>query len=282
MKFQPTDSLHASFFQLDMMLRMQAAANGKSIEELITNPDAKKMAFSNYMVTNAPAAPRAPLAARQDSSAASPSAHASSVIQVTPSANTTSPTGTLKAESSQRIEDDANHPGRKNKILSLSPNIPINMARKFWSLSEFKVMRKMYTGYASTVYHAADKKSREQVALKVYHMENLCELNHFQVYREIKLHSSLDHQNIIHLICSFQEGHDVVLVQEYAEGGDLYRLLHKAGGRLSERQAVEMVLHPFLLSLNYLHTRGIMHRDIKPENGDSPSPSHPPGSTCII
>ena len=47
-----------------------------------------------------------------------------------------------------------------------------------------------------------------------------------------------------------------MLVQEYAEGGDLYRLLHKNGGRLSERQAVEMVLHPFLLSLHYLHTRG--------------------------
>lgn len=28
-----------------------------------------------------------------------------------------------------------------------------------------------------------------------------------------------------------QEGHDVVLVQEYAEGGDLYRLLYKNGGR---------------------------------------------------
>lgn len=52
----------------------------------------------------------------------------------------------------------------------------------------------------------------------------------------------------------------MVLVQEYAEGGDLYRLLHKNGGRLSERQAVEMVLHPFLLALHYLHTRGIMHR----------------------
>jgi serine/threonine protein kinase len=36
--------------------------------------------------------------------------------------------------------------------------------------------------------------------------------------------------------------------------------------RLSERQAVEMVLHPFLLALHYLHTHGIMHRDIKPEN----------------
>ena len=56
---------------------------------------------------------------------------------------------------------------------------------------------------------------------------------------------------------------DVVLVQEYAEGGDLYRLLHRNGGRLSERQAVEMVLHPFLLALHYQHTRGIMHRDVK-------------------
>ena len=55
----------------------------------------------------------------------------------------------------------------------------------------------------------------------------------------------------------------MVLVQEYAEGGDLYRLLHRNGGRLAERQAVEMVLHPFLLALHYLHTRGIMHRDVK-------------------
>ena len=44
----------------------------------------------------------------------------------------------------------------------------------------------------------------EQVALKVYHMENLCELNHYQVYREVRVHSSLQHQNIIHLFAAFQ------------------------------------------------------------------------------
>ncbi|GFH28537.1 serine/threonine protein kinase, partial [Haematococcus lacustris] len=138
------------------------------------------------------------------------------------------------------------------------------MARKYWSLADYSIVRKMYTGYASTVYQATCKRTLEQVALKVYHMENLCELNHFQVYREIRLHSALQHQNIIQLYCSFQEGNDVVMVQEYAEGGDLYRLLHRNGGRLAERQAVEMVLHPFLLALHYLHTHGIMHRDIKP------------------
>ncbi len=30
--------------------------------------------------------------------------------------------------------------------------------------------------------------------------------------------------------------------------------------------AVELVLHPFLAVINYLHTNGIAHRDIKPEN----------------
>jgi len=157
-------------------------------------------------------------------------------------------------------------PAKQTKILALAQQLPNGMSRKYWSLADYSIVRKMYTGYASTVYQATCKKSLEQVALKVYHMENLCELNHYQVYREIRVHAGLQHQHIIALFCAFQEGNDVVLVQEYAEGGDLYRLLHKNGGRLSERQAVEMVLHPFLLSLHYLHTHGIMHRDIKPEN----------------
>eukprot|EP00798_Chlamydomonas_sp_ICE-L_P005562 gene5562-4199_t len=163
-------------------------------------------------------------------------------------------------------EDPAPRQKDEIKMLAVSKNLPVSMARTSWALSDFCIGRKMYTGYASTVYQATCRKSLEQVALKIYHMENLCELNHFQVLREVRVHSSLNHQNIVHLFAAFQEGHYVVMVQEYAAGGDLYRLLHKNGGRLVERQAVEMVLHPFLLALHYLHTRGIMHRDIKPEN----------------
>jgi hypothetical protein len=36
------------------------------------------------------------------------------------------------------------------------------------------------------------------------------------------------------------------MVQEYADGGDLFNLLQKYGGRLSERVTVQMVLEPFL------------------------------------
>lgn len=38
----------------------------------------------------------------------------------------------------------------------------------------------------------------------------------------------------------------MVMVQEFADGGDLFNLLQKYGGCLSERVAVQMVLDPFL------------------------------------
>jgi hypothetical protein len=46
-----------------------------------------------------------------------------------------------------------------------------------------------------------------------------------------------------------QEGEFVVMVQEYADGGDLFSLLQKYGGRLHERAAVSLVLEPFLRAL---------------------------------
>ena len=38
--------------------------------------------------------------------------------------------------------------------------------------------------YLAPHFQATCKKTADQVALKVYHMENLCELNHYQVWSE--------------------------------------------------------------------------------------------------
>jgi hypothetical protein len=45
------------------------------------------------------------------------------------------------------------------------------------------------------------------------------------------------------------------MVQEYADGGDLFNLLQKYGGCLSERVAVQMVLDPFLRVLQVRRTQ---------------------------
>ncbi len=64
--------------------------------------------------------------------------------------------------------------------------------------------------------------------MQAYNMANLCELNRFQIYREVKLHSSLQHENIIQLFAAFQEGDQVRLARDgvmawwlYAVSSDL-------------------------------------------------------------
>jgi hypothetical protein len=54
------------------------------------------------------------------------------------------------------------------------------------------------------VYKAICKRSREVVVLKCYLMSSICELYQHQIYREVRLHSSCNHENIINLFAAFQ------------------------------------------------------------------------------
>jgi hypothetical protein len=65
-----------------------------------------------------------------------------------------------------------------------------------------------------------------------------------------------------------QEDSRVILAQKYADGGDLLKALHHAGGRLTEHSAVSMVIHPLLSCMMYLHGKGIIHRYVTPQTYD--------------
>jgi tRNA A-37 threonylcarbamoyl transferase component Bud32 len=152
------------------------------------------------------------------------------------------------------------------ELLALAPSVPPALARPEWCLREFRVLEKLYTGYASKVYRAQCRRSGQLVVLKSYHMPSICALYQHQIRREVRLHASLGHENVVALHAAFKEGDLVVLVLEHCDGGDLFGLLQRYGGRLTEKVAVQLVLEPFLRVLNYMHGRGIVHRDIKPEN----------------
>ncbi|EFN57657.1 hypothetical protein CHLNCDRAFT_11382, partial [Chlorella variabilis] len=87
-----------------------------------------------------------------------------------------------------------------------------------------------------------------------------------QVSREIEIHASLLHPNVVRLFAAFEDADGIYLVQEYASRGDLYVELSRRGGYMPEAHVVKNVLIPFLSALTYMHTQGVLHRDIKPEN----------------
>jgi hypothetical protein len=47
-------------------------------------------------------------------------------------------------------------PAKQTKILALAQQLPNGMGRKYWSLADYSIVRKMYTGYASTVYQVGE------------------------------------------------------------------------------------------------------------------------------
>ncbi|KAL4424485.1 hypothetical protein ABPG77_006794 [Micractinium sp. CCAP 211/92] len=135
-----------------------------------------------------------------------------------------------------------------------------------WSLSDFQLTKQLYKGKASTLYLAVDRHSGATVALKSYSKRRLSPLNWHQVEREVRLHAQLRHPGIITLHAAFEDDNYVFMVTEYAEGGDLYEDLKRAGGQMRERMVAREVLPPFLAALAFMHANSIVHRDIKPEN----------------
>jgi len=82
--------------------------------------------------------------------------------------------------------------------------------------------------------------------------------------REVEVHSSLDHPNIVPLEAVFESEEAIHLVLERLDGGDAFdRLLEH--GRFAERDTARLCVQ-VLRALSYLHAHSIVHRDLKPEN----------------
>lgn len=54
-------------------------------------------------------------------------------------------------------------------------------------------------GYASHVYRAQCRYSGQEVVLKVYNLASICDLYQYQIFREIRLHSRLQHESIVNV-----------------------------------------------------------------------------------
>ncbi|KAM4613183.1 inhibitor of nuclear factor kappa-B kinase subunit epsilon [Polymixia lowei] len=122
-------------------------------------------------------------------------------------------------------------------------------------------------GATASVYRARNKRTGEQVAVKVF---NLASYNrsHMVQMREFDMLRRLNHSNIVRLFAveelpSMQK----VLVMEYCSGGSLLSLLEEPENSfgLSETEVL-IVLQCVVQGMNHLRENGVVHRDIKPGN----------------
>lgn len=137
--------------------------------------------------------------------------------------------------------------------------------KKSWCLDDFEIGAPLGRGKFGSVFMAREKKTKYVVALKVLHKRQITQTKvKHQLRREIEIQYGLRHENILRLFAYFFDKRRVYLVLEYAQGGELYKVLRKQG-KFTEPVASKYI-RQVLGALKYLHSKNIIHRDLKPEN----------------
>ena len=84
------------------------------------------------------------------------------------------------------------------------------------------------------------------------------------MYREIKIHLTLVHPNIVRLFSYHEDKDNFSLIMEYLNKGTLFTYIRQKK-KLSENESFDFFIQ-ILNAIYFLHLNNYIHRDIKPEN----------------
>lgn len=135
------------------------------------------------------------------------------------------------------------------------------------TLKDFHIVRAIGHGSTSTIFEAVHIQSSTKCVIKICMKTRLRIQDERRLRREINIHSTLMHPNILRLYACFEDDHAFYLVLEHAMKGDLLSYIRKeCGGCMEIMNFKKRVLIPLLMAIYYLKKRNVLHRDIKPEN----------------
>ena len=122
-------------------------------------------------------------------------------------------------------------------------------------------------GAYGRVYLVSHNETKEEYALKVIEKKKLLSMygNCDIIHNEIKIHSKLEHANIIRLYSVSETPKEINIIMEYAKNGNLYQLISRNKSGFSEQKAFRYFIQ-VVNAVYFLHENQIIHRDIKPEN----------------
>ncbi|MBI5624692.1 MAG: protein kinase [Elusimicrobia bacterium] len=133
----------------------------------------------------------------------------------------------------------------------------------FWG--QYRLIREVGLGGMGVVYEAVDTALDRRVAIKKMRDEiRLDRRERERFLQEARTVASLKHPNIVEIFSIVEDGGDVYLVFEFADGRTLSALLEEAGKLPFEK--AKAVLKDACEAVDCAHRHKVVHRDIKPSN----------------
>ena len=122
-------------------------------------------------------------------------------------------------------------------------------------------------GYG-VVYKGERLSDGRAVAVKSVDMRDMPRRKRDRCLREVQLLGNLRHPHVVEMLDSFLDDQTLIIVFEWAAGGDLKRLIRRRRqqGRLLDEPEVWSLFRPVADAVAHLHRHRVMHRDLKPAN----------------
>ena len=136
-------------------------------------------------------------------------------------------------------------------------------------IGKYEIMHELGTGATSTVYLATDTFSKQQVAIKLFDLKYLRDINQAKIYRkllmtEASLAGKLSHPHIVKILDAVMDGDVNYMVMEYVEGSTLEQ--YAEVDNLLPISTIAEITYKCCKALEYAQYQGVIHRDIKPAN----------------
>ena len=133
------------------------------------------------------------------------------------------------------------------------------------SIDFYKIGKQIGNGAFGQVCIAVHRLTGLKVAIKKIERSFIKdERTRRKIFQEVFIMKKLHHKNIIRLLEVFESNKNVMIVLEYAGGGDLLQII-KTRGRLSESEC-KGIFFQIIDAIKTCHNTGIIHRDVKLDN----------------
>lgn len=133
-------------------------------------------------------------------------------------------------------------------------------------MESFRVLKKIGQGGFGRAYLVKSIDTQDLRVVKQIKVGNLENKILTRAMEEIKIMSKLKHFNIIHYRSHVLKKDSLLILMDYADGGDVATLIHDRNGKPWNEDIIIDYFVQMCLAVKYLHDRKIVHRDIKPSN----------------